>query len=104
MALDLGHAVPARRLTHATHAARGAALDRLRQDIDPAQPATGPMTLRDVADIWHGHYDTGEADGEYHAFRLIGGPLITAGTPAGLESAIRADYARWASPAALEAR
>ena len=56
--------------------------------------AADQMALDELAENWAGYYDLGHADGEFHAFRLIGGPLITAGTLAGLESAVRADYAR----------
>ncbi len=44
---------------------------------------------------WFEHYDIGYAANWYLARRLNGGPLLTAGTPAGLESAIRADWARF---------
>lgn len=56
---------------------------------------TSRKALNDLADDWASFYDLGYAAGEYHAFRLIGGPLITARTLAGLDSAIRADWNRW---------
>jgi hypothetical protein len=50
--------------------------------------------LDDLADKWASVYDIGHAAGEFFAFRLIGGPLLAAGTLAGLDSLIRADWAR----------
>jgi hypothetical protein len=47
-----------------------------------------------LRDAWAGVYDIGRADGEWHAFRLIGGQPMTARTLGELESAIRADYTR----------
>lgn len=61
--------------------------------------AIDQIALDELADRWAGHYDTGYADGEYWAFRLVGGPLLAARTLAGLDSAIRADYARSRQPA-----
>jgi len=61
-----------------------------------AWPTADEMTLDALkASGWAGWYDIGFTAGEYYAFRLIGGPLLTARTPAGLESAIRADFSRW---------
>jgi hypothetical protein len=51
--------------------------------------------LDNLAGTWTGLYDVGYADGEFHALRLTGGPLLTADTPGGLDSAIRADFTRW---------
>ena len=53
------------------------------------------LLLAQLREAWSGVYDVGYADGEYHAFRLIGGQPLTADTIGGLESAIRADWARW---------
>jgi len=52
------------------------------------------IALDELADKWAAAYDLGHADAEFWAFRLIGGPLLAARTLAGLDSAIRADYAR----------
>jgi hypothetical protein len=52
------------------------------------------IALDDLADRLSGFYDVGYTEGSYWAFRLIGGPLISAGTLGGLDSAIRADYVR----------
>jgi hypothetical protein len=52
------------------------------------------ITLDDLADKWAFFYDVGYADGEFHALRLLGGPLLTARTLGGLDSAIRADWMR----------
>ena len=56
--------------------------------------ASDKIALDDLADRWSSCYDLGHADDEFWAFRLIGGPLLAAGTLAGLDSMIRADYAR----------
>ncbi len=53
------------------------------------------LLLQQVKDDWAGCYDVGYADGEYYAFRLIGGEPLTADTPAGIDSAIRADFVRY---------
>ena len=52
------------------------------------------IALERVARHWKTVYDIGHANGQFHAFRLIGGPLITADTLAGIDSAVRADYWR----------
>lgn len=52
------------------------------------------IALDDLGDKWCACYDVGYSDDEFYAFRLIGGPLLAARTLAGLDSAIRADYAR----------
>ena len=77
--------------THATNDARGVGPGRLRQD---AQPATGEITPDGLHDRWRDYYDTGWAGGRYCAVWLAGGPLITAETLEGLDSAIRADAHR----------
>lgn len=65
-----------------------------------AEPAADDRSVTDallmdrIRATWQDHYDIGEVRGSFLACRLTGGPLITADTPAGLESAIRADYAR----------
>ena len=43
---------------------------------------------------WFGIFDAGYADGAFLARRITGGVLLSASTPAGLESAIRADWFR----------
>jgi len=52
------------------------------------------IDLERIARHWETVYDIGYVDGQYRAFRLIGGPLITADTLAGIDSAVRADYWR----------
>ena len=64
-------------------------------EVSGAWPSADEMTLETVRNTWGGWYDTGMAAGEFWALRLIGGPLLTATTPEGLESAIRADFSRW---------
>ncbi len=68
-----------------------------------AQPAADG---RDIADDllmdriradWSEIYDLGYAGGSFLARLLIGGDLLSAKTPAGLESAIRADFTRYLS-------
>jgi hypothetical protein len=56
--------------------------------------ASDQIALDDLGDRWATVYDVGHTEGEYWAFRLIGGPLLAAGTLGALDSAIRADYAR----------
>ena len=69
-----------------------------REHAVTAWPAADAMTLDKIRDVWEGIYDVGYADGTYRAARsLIAGPLLTARSPEGLESAIRADWARWGS-------
>ena len=46
------------------------------------------------AEPWAAPYDAGYADGAYRAVHLTGGALLTADTPEGLASAIRADIGR----------
>lgn len=53
------------------------------------------IALDDLGDRLSGFYDVGYAEGDYWAFRLIGGPLLTAATLGGLDSSIRADWSRW---------
>jgi hypothetical protein len=43
---------------------------------------------------WAKAYDAGFASGAYRAIHLSGGALLTADTPEGLASAIKADVAR----------
>jgi hypothetical protein len=57
-------------------------------------PTPDEMALEQLAEQWRGTYDIGFAAGACHAFRWPDGPLITAATPAGLDSAIRADWNR----------
>jgi hypothetical protein len=56
--------------------------------------AIDKIALDDLGDKWCACYDVGFTDAEFYAFRLIGGPLLAARTLAGLDSMIRADYAR----------
>ena len=53
------------------------------------------LTLDELQSAWKGIYDAGYADGTYYAFRLAGGPPLPADSVAGLDSVIRADWARW---------
>jgi hypothetical protein len=55
---------------------------------------TDELVMDEIRRTWQGIYDVGYADGSFLARRIDGGDLIGAETPAGLESAIRADYAR----------
>ena len=52
------------------------------------------LVMDGLAERWDGHYRLEAGGGEFRAYRLT--PL-TADTPAGLDSAIRADYARHTS-------
>jgi hypothetical protein len=56
------------------------------------------LLIEQIQADWAGIYDVGYAAGEFWAFRLIGGQPLTADTPAGIESAIRADFVRWVAP------
>lgn len=64
-----------------------------------AEPAADDRSVSDallmdrIRADWGDAYDVGYAAGSFLARRIIGGGLLTAETPAGLESAIRADYA-----------
>ena len=63
-----------------------------------AWPAADAVALENVREIWLGIYDVGYADGAYRAARtLAAGPLLTTDSVEGLDSAIRADWARWGS-------
>jgi hypothetical protein len=62
-----------------------------------AWPTPAEMALHDLAQRWAGYYDVGFAGGAFHAFLLTGGPVFTASTLDGLESAIRADWSRQAA-------
>jgi hypothetical protein len=74
-------------------AARGVGPGRLRQDADPA--LTAGEALQQVRERWGAKgYDVGKADGMCCAMHLAGGDLITADTPEGLDSAIRAHFVR----------
>jgi hypothetical protein len=59
-----------------------------------AWPTADEIALQELRETWEPIYDTGIADGKFCAFRWPDGPLITADTLDGLESAIRADWAR----------
>jgi hypothetical protein len=59
-----------------------------------AWPTADEMAMEKLAGSWQPAYDVGFADGAYRAFRWPDGPLITAATIDGLDSAIRADSAR----------
>ena len=58
-----------------------------------AWPAVAEMTLDDVRDSWGDLYDIGTVDGVHYACFLTGGTVLNADTPAGLDSAIREDFA-----------
>jgi hypothetical protein len=50
------------------------------------------LVMDALATKWDGYYKLEVAEDGYHAYRLV--PL-TADTPGGLDSAIRADFSRW---------
>jgi hypothetical protein len=50
------------------------------------------LVLDQIREAWRELYDSGFAGGEYHAYRLTGGPLLTAATPGDLAAAIWADF------------
>jgi hypothetical protein len=50
--------------------------------------------LQDLRETWEPIYDIGYADGTLCAYRWPDGPLLAAATVDGLDSAIRADWAR----------
>jgi hypothetical protein len=60
-------------------------------------PTAEQMALDGIRADWESLYDVGYADSAYHAFRWPDGPLITATTLPGLDSAIRADFVREAA-------
>ena len=69
------------------------------------QAAGGPsphdrLTLELIRADWSPFYDAGYVDGTYAAMRIAGGDLLSADTPEGLDSAIRADWKRHAKPSA----
>ena len=53
-----------------------------------------PIAISHLAAFWHGVFEVFEGESDYRARRLTGGPVLTADTPVGLESAIRAAWAR----------
>lgn len=53
------------------------------------------LALESLRESWSAFYDIGYAGGAYWMLRLTGGSPMTADTPDGLESVIRADYTRW---------
>ena len=66
---------------------------------DWGAPARAPVADEEFLEAavkadWGELYDIGRADGEWYAFRLIGGQPLTARSLGELESAIRADYCR----------
>ncbi len=62
---------------------------------EPAEDSRDEFLMDAVRQTWVGLYDVGDAGGSFLARRITGGDLIGAETPAGLESAIRADFVRW---------
>jgi hypothetical protein len=62
-------------------------------------PASDQIALDALAGTWASAYDVFHADGTFFAYRLFTGPLLDAGTLGGLESSIRADFARRAAQA-----
>jgi hypothetical protein len=62
--------------------------------VTGAWPTADDMALDGIKAEWGEIYDTGIAGGEYCAFHVTGGRLLTAATPEGLASAIRADWSR----------
>ena len=62
---------------------------------DDGRPIRDEIALDDLkAEPWAAPYDIGFAADAYHGVHLTGGALLTADTPEGLASAIRADIAR----------
>jgi hypothetical protein len=61
--------------------------------------ASDQIALDALAGTWADAYDVFHADGTFFAYRLFTGPLLDAGTLGGLESSIRADFARRAAQA-----
>jgi hypothetical protein len=59
-----------------------------------AWPTADEIALEELREAYEPIYDLGIADGMLCAWRWPDGPLITAATPDGLESAIRADWGR----------
>jgi hypothetical protein len=59
-----------------------------------ADETADETALEQLSEQWRGTYDVGRAAGAYHAYRWPDGPLITAATLPGLDSAIRAHWAR----------
>jgi hypothetical protein len=59
-----------------------------------AWPTPDELQMEQLAEQWRGTYDVGRVDGVCLAFRWPDGPLLSAATPGGLDSAIRADWAR----------
>jgi hypothetical protein len=57
-------------------------------------PTAGEIALQDLRETWEPVYDIGYADGTLCAYRWPDGPLLAAATVDGLDSAIRADWAR----------
>jgi len=76
--------------------ARG--LDGIRATLEHAPrtawPTEDQMTLTAIAETWGVFYDTWFEGGMYRARRADGTALTPAPTPEGLDSAIRADWAR----------
>ncbi len=52
------------------------------------------LAMDALRQTWFEYYDIGYAASWYLARRLNGGPLLSASTPEGLGSAIRADWSR----------
>ena len=59
-----------------------------------AWPTADEIAMEELRETWEPIYDLGFADGAWCAFRWPDGPLLTAATIEGLDSAIRADWAR----------
>ena len=78
--------------------ARG--LDAIRAGLErrpPAWPAADQMTLAAIQELWGAWYHVEHDGGVYRATRPDGVALPEAGSPEGIESAIRADFSRWGS-------
>lgn len=59
-----------------------------------AWPTADEIAIEELRPVWEPLYDLGIADGMLCAWRWPDGPLLTAATAEGLDSAIRADFAR----------
>ncbi len=61
---------------------------------EDARDRRDELVMDRIRTEWHGAYDIGYAADAYLGRHLTGGPLLSAATPEGLESAIKADWVR----------
>ena len=74
--------------------------DRIRA----AWPTADDMALEALAARWNVYYRIGFDGLSYYADRADDAPRLTAGTIAGLESAVKANWARWLKLTAADVR